>query len=166
VPNKSVIFIEPAGSKANVFDNFMKLPLLGSLYLGTILHNAGYIVKIINENILGRKISPFELNADYLCISCLTLTSNRAKELIIKAREIFPDIKIIVGGIHPSLLPIEFADLVDYVVVGEAETIIIDIIEGKRSGTFSEILFEPKLIVRRSCGAYLKKGNMSSGGLI
>jgi hypothetical protein len=77
VQNKSVIFVEPAGSKANVFDNFMKLPLLGSLYLGTILHSAGYVVKIINENILGRKISPFELNADYLCISCLTLSSSR-----------------------------------------------------------------------------------------
>jgi len=131
VPNKSVIFIEPAGSKANVFDNVMKLPLLGSLYLGTILHNAGYKVKIINENILGRKISPFELEADYLCISCLTLTSNRAKELIIGVREIFPDIKIIVGGIHPSLLPDEFIGLADQIVVGEAETIIIDVIEGK-----------------------------------
>ncbi|MFC2091683.1 B12-binding domain-containing radical SAM protein [Elusimicrobiota bacterium] len=131
MPNKSVIFIEPAGSKANVFDNYMKLPLLGSLYLGTILHNAGYEVKIINENILGRKISPFELNSDYLCISCLTLTSNRAKELIIKVREIFPYTKIIVGGIHPSLLPDEFIDLADHIVIGEAETIIIDVIEGK-----------------------------------
>jgi radical SAM superfamily enzyme YgiQ (UPF0313 family) len=131
VQNKSVIFIEPSGSKANVFDNFMKLPLLGSLYLGTILHNAGYPVKIINENILGRKISPFELNADYLCISCLTLTSNRAKELIIKVREIFPYTKIIVGGIHPSLLPNEFCDLADHVVTGEAETVILDVIEGR-----------------------------------
>jgi radical SAM superfamily enzyme YgiQ (UPF0313 family) len=131
VQNKSVIFVEPAGSKANVFDNFMKLPLLGSLYLGTILHNAGYQVKIINENILGRKISPFELNSDYLCISCLTLTSNRAKDLIIKVREIFPDTKIIVGGIHPSLLPNEFVDLADHIVTGEAETVILDVIEGK-----------------------------------
>ncbi|MBN2406152.1 MAG: B12-binding domain-containing radical SAM protein [Elusimicrobia bacterium] len=131
MPDKTVIFIEPAGSKANVFDNYMKLPLLGSLYLGTILHNAGYTVKIINENILGRKISPFELNADYLCMSCLTLTSNRAKEIMIKAREIFPDIKIIAGGIHPSLLPDDFISLADHIVIGEAETIIIDVIEGK-----------------------------------
>jgi len=131
--DKSVIFLEPAGSKANVFDNFMKLPLLGSLYLGTILHNAGYSVKIINENILGRKISPFELTADYLCVSCLTPTSNRARELMAKVREIFPGTKIIAGGIHPSLLPEEFMDLADHVVTGEAETVIIDLIEGKYS---------------------------------
>jgi radical SAM superfamily enzyme YgiQ (UPF0313 family) len=128
---KSIIYLEPRGSEANVFDNYMKLPLMGGLYLGTILHNAGYSVRILNENLLGRRISPFELSADYLCISCLTLTSNRAKELALKAREIFPEMKIIFGGIHPSLLTEEFVGLADHVVVGEAENIIIDIIAGK-----------------------------------
>ncbi|MBN1384199.1 MAG: B12-binding domain-containing radical SAM protein [Elusimicrobia bacterium] len=131
--NKSVIFIEPAGNEANVFDNYMKLPLMGCLYLGTILHNAGYSVKIINENILGRRISLFELNADYLCISCLSLNSNCAKEIISNVRQIFPEIKIIAGGIHPSLLPDEFVDFADHVVVGEAESIILDVIGGKYS---------------------------------
>jgi hypothetical protein len=30
---KSIIFVEPKGSERNVFDNHMRLPLLGSLYL-------------------------------------------------------------------------------------------------------------------------------------
>ena len=41
---KSVIFIEPIGSEASVFDNQMRLPLTGCLYLGTILHNRGHRV--------------------------------------------------------------------------------------------------------------------------
>ena len=125
---KSVIFIEPTGNKTNVFDNYMKLPLLGCLYLGTILHNAGYAVKILNENILGRRISPFELAADCVCFSVLTLNVNRAKELALKVREIFPKTKIVFGGIHPSLLPDDFIDIADHVVVGEAETVICDVI--------------------------------------
>ena len=128
---KTIIFIEPAGTEANVFDNYMKLPLMGSLYLGTILHNAGYQVKILNENILGRRVSPFELKADFLCISCLTLTSSRAKTIAVKVREIYPDTKIILGGIHPFLLPEEFTAVADHVVTGEAENIIGGVIAGK-----------------------------------
>lgn len=131
--NKSVIFIEPSGSEANVFDNYMKLPLMGCLYLGTILHNKGYNVRIINENLLNRKISPIELQTDYLCISCLTVNANRGKELARQVKYNYPETKIIFGGIHPSLLSDEFTDISDYVIIGEAEEVIVDVIEGKYS---------------------------------
>ncbi len=48
---KSVIFIEPRSGSGNVFENYMRLPLLGTLYLGTILHEHGYQVRILSENI-------------------------------------------------------------------------------------------------------------------
>jgi hypothetical protein len=92
--NKSVVFIEPMGSSTNVFDSYMKLPLMGSLYLGTILHNRGYRVSIFNENILGRKIDPFEVSADCFCISALTLNANRAKGLAKQIRQIHPQAKV------------------------------------------------------------------------
>ncbi|HOK40366.1 MAG TPA: radical SAM protein [bacterium] len=128
---KKILFIEPAGSEANVFDNFMSLPLLGSLYLGTILHNAGYDVKILNENILKRRLSFLELNADIICLSTLTVNANRAKDIAKNVRLFYPQTKIIIGGIHPSLLPSEFVDYADHIVIGESESIIIDLIEGK-----------------------------------
>ena len=59
----SILFIEPSGS-TNLFDNYMRLPLLGGLYLATILSNNGYDIRILNENILRRKLDPFELKAD------------------------------------------------------------------------------------------------------
>jgi len=133
---KRILFIEPSGSEANVFDNYMKLPLLGSLYLGTILYNAGYDVKIINENISQRKISPLEIDSDIVCISCLTITANRTKELAEGIKFFFPNIRIIIGGIHASLLPEEFKDVADNIVIGEAEDIIIDIIEKKCTEKF------------------------------
>jgi radical SAM superfamily enzyme YgiQ (UPF0313 family) len=128
---KSVVFIEPTGHMSNVFENYMRLPLLGSLYLGTILHNQGYRVRVINENILGREVDPFEIQADVFCLTALTVSASRAKLLAAQLRTIYPDCRILVGGIHASLLPEEFADVADHVVVGEAEEIIVDLVEGR-----------------------------------
>ncbi|MBD3271774.1 MAG: hypothetical protein GF384_04460, partial [Elusimicrobia bacterium] len=100
-----IIFIETAGSVANVFENQMKLPLLGTLYLGTILHNAGHTVTILNENFLAKKIHPIELHADYVCLSSLTLNANRTIELAKGVKKFYPHTKVIIGGIHASLLP-------------------------------------------------------------
>ncbi|MHC4250963.1 MAG: B12-binding domain-containing radical SAM protein [Planctomycetota bacterium] len=128
---KSVVFIEPTGNKTNVFDNYMKLPLMGSLYLGTILKEHGYDVRIFNENIIGREVDPFEVKADVYCITALSVSANRARVLASQFKETYPDAKVIVGGIHASLIPEEFAEVADHVVIGEAEEIIVDVVEGK-----------------------------------
>ncbi len=130
---KSVVFIEPSGAAANVFEKYMKLPLTGTLYLGTILHNAGYDVRIFNESVLPQRIDPFAIKADVFCISSLTTSSGRAKALANQIRRIYPHCKIIIGGIHASLLPHDFDEVADQIVQGEAEKNIIDIIEGKYS---------------------------------
>jgi radical SAM superfamily enzyme YgiQ (UPF0313 family) len=128
---KSVVFIEPTGHLSNVFEDYMRLPLLGSLYLATILHNHGYRVRVINENILGREIDPFEIQADVFCLTALTVSASRAKLLAAQLRTIYPDCRILIGGIHASLLPEEFTGVADHVVVGEAEEIIVDLVEGR-----------------------------------
>jgi radical SAM superfamily enzyme YgiQ (UPF0313 family) len=134
VTPKSIIFIEPSGNPDNVFGNYMNLPLTGCLYLGTILHNAGHQVRILNEAILPRPIDPFELRADVFCITALTVSVPRARQLAVQLRRACPQARILVGGIHASLVPHEFEDVADQVVVGEAENIIIDLIDGKCSG--------------------------------
>ena len=128
---KRVIFIEPSASKTNVFDNYMRLPLMGSLYLGTILHENGYQVRILNESILGHEIDPYELTADIFCITALTGSASRARFIAASLKSIYPKSTVLVGGIHASLVPEEFTDVADHVVVGEAEDIILDIVEGK-----------------------------------
>jgi len=127
----SIIFIEPKSSKTNVFDNYMRLPLMGSLYLGTILHNRGHTVRILNENILRREIDIAGLDADVFCLTALSVSARRARSLAEKIRIHLPEAKILIGGIHASLLPEEFIDVADHVVVGEAEEIIVDLVEGR-----------------------------------
>jgi radical SAM superfamily enzyme YgiQ (UPF0313 family) len=128
-----IAFIEPAGAESNVFENYMRLPLMGCLYLGTILHNAGHKVDIYNENIMQRHIDPFDIAADVYCLSALTLNAGRAALLAHEIRQIRPRARIIIGGIHASLRPEDFIEVADHVVHGEAESIIIDLVEGRVS---------------------------------
>ena len=104
---------------------------MGSLYLGTILYNHGYQVKILNENILSKEIDPFEIHADIFCITALSVSANRAKLLASQIKKIYPASLVVIGGIHASLMPEEFTDVADHVVVGEADEIITDIVEKK-----------------------------------
>ena len=132
-----ILFVEPRGAFANVFEKSMSIPMLGPVYLATILGEAGFDVSIINENILNRKISEKELaSADILCVSCMTATVNRGKEIAREYKTIRDmygkRTRSIIGGIHASMLPEDVANDFDQVFVGEAENDIIDVITGVR----------------------------------
>ena len=126
---KQVIIVEPRGVPANVFSDYLRLPLMGTLYLGTILKRAGFKVRVLNENLLGRDLTLSDLKADYLLLSLLTPTAERGYELAQRFRAINPGSRVIIGGIHPSFLPEEAAPFADHVVVGEGEGIIADLVK-------------------------------------
>jgi radical SAM superfamily enzyme YgiQ (UPF0313 family) len=133
------VFVEPRGAHANVFAQFMTIPMLGPLILGTIAEQAGYDVAILNENILGRDINPEELaEADILCLSCMTATVQRGKLIARQYRKLRAQAgrpsRSIIGGIHASMIPEDVVDHFDQVFVGEAETRILDVLAGKITG--------------------------------
>jgi anaerobic magnesium-protoporphyrin IX monomethyl ester cyclase len=119
-----VVFIEPRASEANVYSK-LSIPLLGPIYLGTILKNRGHEVEIYNEDILAPDYS--RLDADLIGISILTSTAKRGYEIAKK----FPKEKVIIGGVHASLLPEESLEFARQVVAGEAEDVIVDVVEGR-----------------------------------
>lgn len=137
---KRIVFIEPAGAPSNVFAKFMTIPLLGPVYLGTIAKQAGYPVIILNENILKRHVTEEELlEADVLCVSCITATFNRGREIARQYRTIRKNnnlkSKTLIGGIHASMLPLETREDFDQVICGEAETEFLDVLNGKNMDT-------------------------------
>lgn len=101
------------------------MPLLGPIYLGTILKNRGHEVEVYNEDIHTPDYS--RLQADVIGISILTSTAKRGYDIAKK----FPKEKVIIGGVHASLLPFEAIQFARQVVVGEAESVITDIVENK-----------------------------------
>jgi radical SAM superfamily enzyme YgiQ (UPF0313 family) len=119
-----IAFIEPKASEANVYSK-LHMPLLGPVYLGTILRDRGHEVTIYNEDIYRPDYS--RLDADIIGISILTPTAKRGYEIA----GMFPKEKVIIGGIHASLLPEEALGFARQVVVGEAESVIAGVVEGR-----------------------------------
>ncbi|MEM3341517.1 MAG: radical SAM protein [Thermoplasmata archaeon] len=129
----NVIFIEPASPGVNIYSKF-KLPLLGPLYLGTILKKEGHDVAVLNENI--RRIDFEELRADVLILTCLTSTAPRGYMIAEIFKRNNPESVTIMGGVHATFNIEEALKHVDYVAVGEGEEVIAESIKAILNKTF------------------------------
>jgi radical SAM superfamily enzyme YgiQ (UPF0313 family) len=95
------------------------------LLIATILRKAGFNVKIYND--LQNEIDRSRINEEIVLISSITSSSRRAYEIA----DMFPDRKVILGGVHASSLPEEASEHADHVVTGECENVIVDLVSGK-----------------------------------
>jgi radical SAM superfamily enzyme YgiQ (UPF0313 family) len=115
------------------------LPPLGISYLAAVLENAGHTVEIIDLGVEHFDITQLATRTDLSIIgfSCNTPNVGIALRL---ARKIkggpLPEIPIIFGGVHPTIMPDEVMknDCVDIVVRGEAENIIVSLVESLEDG--------------------------------
>lgn len=94
---------------------------LGTLYLGASVLKAGYTVQIVDMR-AGVKELP---EAKFYGFSCTTPEIKQAKELTKEVKGI-----TIVGGAHPTLLPEDCMESFDYIVRGEGEEVLPQIIAG------------------------------------
>lgn len=91
----------------------LTLPTLASLIPPEIEHEVGLIDEGIDE------IRPDEIEADLVGISAITGTAPRAYEIAAQLRR--RNIPVVLGGVHPTLLPEEAQQHADAIVVGYAE---------------------------------------------
>lgn len=122
---KNIYFIEAKSPGAHIF-SFTTLPRLGSVLLGTILKQKGYNVKVFIEDIAPIAWDLLD-NADMVCVSSITSTTNRAFQIADKFRK--RGIPVAVGGPHSTFLPEESLDHADYVVRGEGEETIVELLD-------------------------------------
>ncbi|SHI16752.1 B12-binding domain-containing radical SAM protein [Sporanaerobacter acetigenes] len=105
-----------------------KNSITGPLILGRILKEAGHDVEVYEE--LYKDLKPENiLDADTVGIYTMTSNATRAYELADILRNEYKK-RVILGGMHVSGFPEEGLKHADQVIVGEAENIIVDIIEG------------------------------------
>jgi len=114
----------------------IRIPNVGVIYLGTMLKEAGHSVKIFDENLRRAvdwrgRLREEVLDADAFGISILTPASLRGYIYARQIRELKPDAKIVIGGMHATAMPHEAAEYCDHVVTKEAESIVVDVFEGK-----------------------------------
>lgn len=104
--------------------------ITGPLILGGILKKAGHTVEVYEELNGKLPLKKCLEQADIFCIYTMTSTAPRAYELadIIHASS---DARVLIGGIHASSLPDEAARYADQVIIGEGESVILDVVEGR-----------------------------------
>jgi len=113
-----------------------RLPLMGPVLLATLLERRGHDVAVYSENVTGSVLddpAAFDdlCEADYVGVSVLTPSARRGYRIAeaVRARSGRP--RIVFGGVHASFRPREALRYGDFVVVGEGESIIADIVEGR-----------------------------------
>ena len=122
---KNIYFIEAKSPGAHIF-SFTTLPRLGSILLGTILKNKGYHIKVFIEDIATPAWNLLE-DADMVCISSITATANRAFQIAEKFKKL--GVPVVLGGPHTTFLPDESMQHADYVVRGEGEETLVELLD-------------------------------------
>jgi anaerobic magnesium-protoporphyrin IX monomethyl ester cyclase len=127
---KKIVFIEPKAPNLHIFSQF-PLPRLGTILLGTIMKKRGWEVEIFVEEM--RKID-YEIikNADLVGISTITPTAPRAYAIADRIREM--GIPVIMGGPHVTYLAEEALGHADFVVRGEGERALTELIDAWQAG--------------------------------
>ncbi len=116
----------------------IKIPQLSLHILASLTPN-DVDITVIDEEI--REID-FSLNIDLVGISCMTATANRSYQLSDMFRQ--RGSKVVLGGIHPTILPQEAIRHADAVVIGEAEGCWADVINDFRKGNLQKFYHVPE----------------------
>jgi len=132
----NVVFVEPSGLfNGYSYSGLNRLPLMGSLCLGTILKEAGHEVVILRDKVKSvydkkrEELHEKLIHADVVAMSILTSTSIRGYQIADAIRKINSKSKIIMGGPHPTYMAEEAIQHSDLVVKGEGEEAILDAVD-------------------------------------
>jgi radical SAM superfamily enzyme YgiQ (UPF0313 family) len=102
--------------------------ITGPLILGHILKNAGHEVEVYEE--LYKNVD-LKVCDDADVVGLYTMTSNAPRAYLLADELRAKGKRVLIGGMHASAMPDEALRHADQVVTGEAETIIVDIVEGR-----------------------------------
>ncbi len=127
---KNIYFIEAKSPGAHIF-SFTALPRLGSILLATILKNHGYNTKVFIEDLVAPDWKQME-DADMICISAISATATRAFQIAEKFNKL--GIPVALGGVHSTFLPDESLLYADYVIRGEGEETLVELLEHLKAG--------------------------------
>lgn len=115
------------------------LPSLGLAYIASVLEKDGKKVKIldctaekVSLDVIGDMLGGYE-KPRFVGMTATTSLINNALKIAEIAKNIWPDVKVVLGGVHPSVMPDEVISNknVDFVVIDEAEETIKELVNDK-----------------------------------
>ncbi|WP_321211579.1 B12-binding domain-containing radical SAM protein [Methanothermobacter sp. DP] len=137
-----VVLINPEDQTAVKNKLGFVLPPLNLMYLGAALERASFSVEIIDDDLRrmgaeGVALLVEKLNPLIVGITATTATIKTSLEYIKAIKRVLPDVLTVIGGPHPTFLPLEtLSDCreLDVVVMGEGEETIVELAEGCERG--------------------------------
>lgn len=106
----------------------------GALHIGSYLKSFGHEVTLLDPDTspgFQERFRETLSKTDLVGFSLMTCQVHYALPLMQFIRKYYPDLPVVAGGIHPTLLPEETgsSSFIDYVVVGEGERTILELLE-------------------------------------
>lgn len=139
-----MIFINTAGNTTGLFKPFFPITIpYGIGYLMAVLRDEGihfsFVDQQVNKNVIRDIVNLVEKHKPpyIFAISTLTESFSSARMISDNLKSLFPDSYVIMGGLHPTSMPVEVLDSVgscDFVFAGEGETEIANIYKCLKSG--------------------------------
>lgn len=113
-------------------ENYTPAPPMGILYIGTVLKEAGFEVRVIDSfpGFNEKNIEQIcEFSPDLIGVSVLTTGYHLASKYTRILRQCLADSYICWGGVHTTAMPKQILqdESVDFVVVGEGEQTILEV---------------------------------------
>lgn len=98
---------------------------LENKWLGQIFDDTHEVIQAIKDQ-----------KPDVLAFSCITSTYQWMLGVAREAKELFPNVKVVFGGVHPSAVPdmVIARKEVDYIVVGEGDIAFVEILKAIENG--------------------------------
>ncbi|MFH0731402.1 MAG: radical SAM protein [Candidatus Omnitrophota bacterium] len=133
-----MILINPKSTKFGIFERYVPLSVpIGLGYLAGSLLSKGHKVSVLDEHInpiseeLIRKSAALFSPPYLFGISTLTACAKRSYEIVGIIKGLYPESKIVMGGIHPTVMPDEVLGNrdIDYVLRREAENTLLEFCE-------------------------------------
>ncbi len=139
-----LLLVNPVGQiSGSLLSRFSTFQPLGLAYVAAVTPSR-WEVKIADEN-FGQL--PLE-QADLVGITAFTGNINRAYELSRQYRQM--GAKVVIGGIHASMVPEEATRYADAIVVGEAEGVWPKVIEDYENGRLGGVYQGPRVVLGQS----------------
>ncbi len=149
---KRIVLVNPAIDKEKKYGKLVSMMLtpsvpLSIVFLGSFLERQGYEVRLFDEQIewldeqrIQQLVNDF--HPGVIGFTCTTPGMVRAHEIAADIKKINPEIKVVMGNIHPTVLPEEtLRDTnVDLVVRGEGEFTMLEYLQAlEQRGDISKI---------------------------
>lgn len=128
------------------WEYYLTTPCEGITYIATVLHNAGYPVRIVDVRFaldpLNEAFTQIMSGTEILGIGTFEDNFPFVKELIDKVKKAAPKMPVICGGSLVTSLPHVFMDntLMDIAVISEGELTILELMDSYRRGAWAKEL--------------------------